>query len=125
LLGFCCCCCCYCCCCLCFVCFGYPGTHSVDQAGFKLRGPPASASGVLGLKVCDTTTTTTTAVSTTTRLQLPFLYSPGHLPRAGPTHTGRGPPALIINRENASKPCQQVGLIEAFVMYILGCIHFL
>ena len=27
------------------------GTHSVDQAGFELRDPPASASWVLGLKV--------------------------------------------------------------------------
>jgi hypothetical protein len=34
---------------------GYPGTHSVDQAGLELRNPPASASRVLGLKVCDTT----------------------------------------------------------------------
>jgi hypothetical protein len=32
-----------------------PGTHSVDQAGLKLRNPPASASQVLGLKVCATT----------------------------------------------------------------------
>jgi hypothetical protein len=47
-----------------FVCFfrdrvslyspGYPGTHFVDQAGLKLRNPPASASGVLGLKACTT-----------------------------------------------------------------------
>jgi hypothetical protein len=29
---------------------GCPGTHSVDQACFKLRNPPASASQVLGLK---------------------------------------------------------------------------
>jgi hypothetical protein len=28
-----------------------PGTHSLDQAGLKLRNPPASASQVLGLKV--------------------------------------------------------------------------
>jgi hypothetical protein len=34
---------------------GYPGTHSVDQAGLKLRNPAASASQVLGLKVCTTT----------------------------------------------------------------------
>jgi hypothetical protein len=34
---------------------GCPGTHSVDQAGLKLRSPPASASPVLGLKVCATT----------------------------------------------------------------------
>jgi hypothetical protein len=33
---------------------GCPGTHSVDQAGLKLRNPPASASQVLGLKVCTT-----------------------------------------------------------------------
>jgi hypothetical protein len=31
---------------------GYPGTHSVDQAGLTLRNPPASASQMLGLKVC-------------------------------------------------------------------------
>jgi hypothetical protein len=34
---------------------GCPGTHSVDQAGLKLRNPPASASRVLGLKACTTT----------------------------------------------------------------------
>ena len=34
---------------------GCPGTHSVDQAGFKLRNPPASASWVLELKACTTT----------------------------------------------------------------------
>jgi hypothetical protein len=28
---------------------GYPGAHTVDQAGLKLRDPPASASQVLGL----------------------------------------------------------------------------
>jgi hypothetical protein len=32
-----------------------PGTHFVDQAGLELRNPPASASQVLGLKVCATT----------------------------------------------------------------------
>jgi hypothetical protein len=32
-----------------------PGTHFVDQAGLELRNPPASASRVLGLKVCATT----------------------------------------------------------------------
>jgi hypothetical protein len=31
---------------------GCPGTHIVDQAGLELRNPPASASLVLGLKVC-------------------------------------------------------------------------
>ena len=34
---------------------GCPGTHFVDQAGLELRNPPASASEVLGLKVCATT----------------------------------------------------------------------
>ena len=34
---------------------GCPKTHSVDQAGLELRNPPASASQVLGLKVCATT----------------------------------------------------------------------
>jgi hypothetical protein len=34
---------------------GCPGTHFVDQAGLELRNPPASASLVLGLKVCATT----------------------------------------------------------------------
>ena len=29
-------------------------THFVDQAGLKLRNPPASTSQVLGLKVCAT-----------------------------------------------------------------------
>jgi hypothetical protein len=34
---------------------GCPGTHFVDQAGLELRNLPASASQVLGLKVCGTT----------------------------------------------------------------------
>jgi hypothetical protein len=34
---------------------GCPGTHFADQSGLKLRNPPASASQVLGLKVCVTT----------------------------------------------------------------------
>jgi hypothetical protein len=34
---------------------GCPGTHSVDQAGLELRTLPASASRVLGLKLCATT----------------------------------------------------------------------
>jgi hypothetical protein len=33
---------------------GCPRTHFVDQAGLELRNPPASASWVLGLKVCVT-----------------------------------------------------------------------
>ena len=34
---------------------GCPGTHFVDQAGLQLRNLPASASRVLGLKMCTTT----------------------------------------------------------------------
>jgi hypothetical protein len=34
---------------------GCPGTHSVNQADLELRNQPASASQVLGLKVCTTT----------------------------------------------------------------------
>jgi hypothetical protein len=34
---------------------GCPGTHSVDQAGLKLRNSPASLSQGLGLKACTTT----------------------------------------------------------------------
>jgi hypothetical protein len=34
---------------------GCPGTHFVDQSGLELRNPPASASRVLGLKVCANT----------------------------------------------------------------------
>jgi hypothetical protein len=34
---------------------GCPGTHSVEQAGLKLRNPPASAFQVLVLKACTTT----------------------------------------------------------------------
>jgi hypothetical protein len=34
---------------------GCPGTYSVEQAGLKLRDPPASASQVVGLKACATT----------------------------------------------------------------------
>jgi hypothetical protein len=39
-----------------FFSFGFFGTHFVDQAGLKLRNPPASASQVLGLKACTTST---------------------------------------------------------------------
>jgi hypothetical protein len=34
---------------------GCPGTHSVDQAGLKLRNLPAYASQLMGLKACATT----------------------------------------------------------------------
>jgi hypothetical protein len=34
---------------------GWPGTHSIDQAGLELRNLPASASQVVELKACTTT----------------------------------------------------------------------
>jgi hypothetical protein len=34
---------------------GCSGTHSVDKTDLELRNPPASASQLLGLKVCTTT----------------------------------------------------------------------
>ena len=50
---------CFCCCCfgdkVSLYSPGYPGIHSVDQAGVELRNLPASASRVLGLKACTTT----------------------------------------------------------------------
>ena len=48
---------------------GCPGTHFVDQAGLELRNPPASASQVLGLKVC-TTCMVTAALDITAALVL-------------------------------------------------------
>jgi hypothetical protein len=50
---------------------GCPGTHFVDQAGLELRNPPASASQVLGLKVCTTT------------VRLPFYFKARSLPEPG------------------------------------------
>jgi hypothetical protein len=53
---------------------GCPGTHSVNQAGLKLRNLPASASQMLRLKVC----------TTTARLHAPF-YELGMARRLGPS----------------------------------------
>jgi hypothetical protein len=44
---------------------GCPGTHFADQAGLELRNPPASASQVLGLKVCTTTPSLTSFLNST------------------------------------------------------------
>jgi hypothetical protein len=52
---------------------GYPGTHSVDQAGLELRNLPASAFQVLGLKAC----------ATADRPSL-FILSASHPPRLFP-----------------------------------------
>jgi hypothetical protein len=40
---------------------GCPGTPFVDQVGLELRNPSASASQMLGLKVCATTAQSKTA----------------------------------------------------------------
>ena len=42
-----------------------PGTHFVDQASLELRNAPASASQVLGLKVCATMPGTMTSFKAT------------------------------------------------------------
>jgi hypothetical protein len=46
---------------------GCPGTHSVEQAGLKLRNSLASASQVMGLKAC---TTSKTAIQQMVLVQL-------------------------------------------------------
>jgi hypothetical protein len=62
---------------------GCPGTHSVDQAGFEHRDPPASASRMLGLKAC----------ATSTRLMCLFLCPGGGFSQ--PQVLGLGAPNLI------------------------------
>ena len=67
---------------------GCPGTHSVDQAGLELRNPPASASRVLGLKVCATTPGSTCFLRQGLSLgwcSFNRLGSCLHLPRTGVT----------------------------------------
>jgi hypothetical protein len=54
---------------------GCPGTHFVDQASLELRNPPASASGVLGLKACATTPVILSCPSPTP--VGPFLFPTG------------------------------------------------
>jgi hypothetical protein len=53
---------------------GCPGTHSVDQAGLELRNPPASASQVLGLKVCATMLGTTFILNFLFFFNFKFLF---------------------------------------------------
>jgi hypothetical protein len=54
---------------------GCPGTHSVDQAGLKLRNPPASASRVLGLKVCTNTARSSLSLSLSLSLSVSVSLS--------------------------------------------------
>jgi hypothetical protein len=51
---------------------GYPGAHFVDQAGLELRNPPASASWVLGLKVCTTTPGRLDPLKTISNGEMPY-----------------------------------------------------
>jgi hypothetical protein len=52
---------------------GYPGTHSIGQAGLELRDPPATASKVLGLKVCTTSAQSALEISNRTHCSLYLL----------------------------------------------------
>jgi hypothetical protein len=57
---------------------GCPGTHSVDQAGLKLRNLPASVCQVLGLKVCATIAWPSPSFFCFVLFfETGFLYSPG------------------------------------------------
>jgi hypothetical protein len=62
-------------------------THFVDKAGLELRNPPASASRVLGLKVCATTPSNCTAVLKSSSLweHAAFIYrkTSGNFPALG------------------------------------------
>jgi hypothetical protein len=53
---------------------GSPGTHSVEQAGLKLRNLPASASQVLGLKAGDTTARQTLKINSGKNKQPPQFW---------------------------------------------------
>lgn len=43
---------------------------------------------------------------------LPFLHNPGHLPRQGTAHSGRGLLTLISNQESASQTWPQASLMK-------------
>ena len=64
---------------------GYPGGCFVDQAGLKLRDPPASASPALGLKAC-----------ATSRLLLSSFNDLAGVQSAGPTGWKVGPALKIV-----------------------------
>jgi hypothetical protein len=55
-----------------------PGTHFVDQAGLKLRNPPASASRVLGLKTRTTTPGLMLCLNSAPKVSNPDLRVPAH-----------------------------------------------
>jgi hypothetical protein len=57
---------------------GCPGTHFVDQAGFELRNPSASASRVLELKAC----------ATSPGPRGSFIWLPGYVNSSGVENVG-------------------------------------
>jgi hypothetical protein len=57
---------------------GCPGTHFVDQAGLELRNLPASASRVLGLKVCTTTPGLCISFLRKKKMMVTSIYSKGN-----------------------------------------------
>ena len=72
---------------------GCPGSHSVDQAGLKLKNSPASAFQVLGLQACATTARLKKVLTSTSCLMLCLSI--------GRTH-GKGHP-LALNSETVSQ----------------------
>jgi hypothetical protein len=54
---------------------GCPGTHFVEQAGLKLRNLPASASRVLGLKVCTTMPGLSFRIHSQSKISVALMYS--------------------------------------------------
>jgi hypothetical protein len=57
-----------------FLCIALAETHFVDQTGLELRNPPASASKVLGLKVCTTTPSSFSFFCFNFLLDIFFIY---------------------------------------------------
>jgi hypothetical protein len=66
---------------------GYPGTYSVDQAGLKLRNPPASAFQVLVFKAWATTTRLNTIFKKVPEAGYQGFPSPCSLLKTLPTKT--------------------------------------
>lgn len=86
---------------------GCPGILSVDQAGFNLRDPPASATGVLGLKAW---------VGTNTAWLEPMsARAPSHLSSLS---KGFWETTLTLQRQSLSFARVRVGCVETGSHYI-------
>jgi hypothetical protein len=74
------------------------GIHSIEQAGFKFRDPPASATQMPGLKACADAATATTAA--TTWIAFSFLCRTRSQPREwhGLIEVGRHTSVSLINK---------------------------